>query len=185
MSEKQAKKVRKDTPKAAPVKKQSIFTPLNIIIAVAVIAVLALGVWATAGKVIESMPQPQTVATIAESEGLTVEEFLAKCGLSDKGFTGDTLTEEFFGVYTVANQASYEGLSLEELNEKYGFTDMSEDTLWQEATNKITVGAMAKMDGYEFEEYKTTMGLPEEVTADMTYEEAIEIVQKAAEAAQN
>lgn len=185
MSEKQAKKERKNTPETTPVAKKSIFTPINIVIAVVIVAVLALGAWATYDKILESRPAPQTVGTAAETDGLSVEEFLEKCGLSDAGFDADTEMEEFFEAYTVANHAKYEGLSVEELLEKYGFADMPEDTLWQDATKKIKMSVMAELEGYEFEEYKTMVGLPDEVTADTTYEDALAIFQKAASESQN
>ena len=73
----------------------------NIVVTLVIVAVVAVGGWAAYGKIQANIAAEkeataatqqeeapaQTVATVAESEGLSVEDFFAKTGLTDMVIT--------------------------------------------------------------------------------------------------
>lgn len=188
MSEKQAKRERKDrAPVHAPVKKNKGNVLTNIVIILIVVAIAALGVWAAYGKIKSELPQEQapvvaTIAQLAEAEGTTAEELLAKCGLADAGLTGESAQEELFAVLTVAGYAGYEGKTTDEIKKEYAIEGVEDDMLWQDAQMQIPMSKVAQMQGAaSFEEFATQIGLPPEITADMTQGDALDIMQAATE----
>lgn len=194
MSEKQAKRERKElTHIEAPKKKADKGNVLMTVIAVLVIvAIAALGVWATWDKIAagisagetntaETAPV-QTVADLAESEGQSVEELLLRCGLADSGITGETSQEEFFTILTVENYANYQGKTADELKAEYGIEDVANDTLWQDAQMQMPMSKVAEQMGMTFEEFAKQNSFPAEITADMPQIDAITLLQQQAAA---
>lgn len=189
MSEKRAKRERKESAQNAVKrtrdKKKLAF---DAAVALIVVVVLGLGVWACRDKIgfvpsnntateQQTETSVATVAQLAESEEMSVEDFLAKCGMSESGLTGESTQEEFYGKLTVANYASYVGKTAEELKAEYGIEDVSDDELWQDAQMQTPMSKVAENYGMSFEEFAEQNGLPESITADMTQGQAIALMQ--------
>lgn len=192
MSERQAKKMRKEqqpTEVKKPRNTSRIVT--NLVIVLVVLAVAGLGVFASWDIIKAALPQGgeqqtvQTIASIAEVEGLTAEELLAKCDLADAGLTADSPADDMFALLTVEKFAKYEDMTADELKADYGLPeDTANDALWQEAQMKMPMSKVAeKQYGISFDEFKTQNGLPEEITAEMTQEQALIVMQSAMVAA--
>lgn len=184
MSEKQAKRMRKEMAenkpevKAAPRK----IWPKLVAIAV-IIAVAGLGAYATRDKLAALIPQPEapvieTIADVAESEGITVDELLAKCGMTELGFTAETSAEELYSAFTIESYAKFEDKTPEEVKKDFAIEQLANDTLWQDAMMKVPMGIVAQQLGTTFEEYVEMNGFPEEITEDMPYEEALALWQE-------
>lgn len=196
MSEKRAKRERKARVNVTePAKKKNTKAVVaNVVIVLVVVALAAAGVWAAYGKIKGDAPQHQeeeqvqtiqTVADLATNEGVTVQELLDKCGITDPSITGESTQESFFAILTVENYAKYEGKTAEELKAEYGIESVENDTLWQEAQMQMPMSKVAELQyGVTFEELKEQTGLAEQITADMTQGQALAIMQ-AAQAAQN
>lgn len=187
MSEKRAKRERKELEAVKPVVKKSNKGAIlsNIVIVVVIAAIAGLGIFATKDKLatvftttdVAQEQQVQTVADIAESEGMTAEELLEKCGMTDLGLTAESTADEMYSNFTIDSYAKYEGKTAEELKAENKIEDLPNDTNWIEASMKIPMSVMAEQSGLSFEEFAQQSGLPEGVTADMTYEEAMTIIQ--------
>lgn len=191
MSEKQAKRERKaqaDVP--APAKKKNVkAVVINIVAILVVAAIAAVGVWAAYDKIKADAPQQQeeeqvqtsqTVADLATNEGVTVQELLDKCGITDPSITGESSQEEFFAILTVENYAKYEGKTVEELKAEHGIESVENDALWQDAQMQMPMSKVAELQyGMTFEEFKEQTGLAEQITADMTQAQALEVLQSA------
>lgn len=192
MSESRAKKQRKEqAPQVVTKKKDKGGILFNIVVTLVIVAVAAVGGWEAYKKIQENAAtnttetitqedvQPQTVATVAQEEELSVEDFLAKVGLADSGLTAESTAEELMAKMTIENFAKFEDKDVEEFKTMYGIEALSNDTLWTEAQMKVTMGKMAENQyGLSFEEFATQAQLPPEITAETTQEEAIAIMQQ-------
>lgn len=188
MSERQAKLNRKTKTEQKETVKNPKKTLETVVCVVIIAAVAGLGVYASWDKIkpavgtettqtTDSEQQTQTVADIAESEGITAEELLEKCGLADSGLTGESDATEFYAKLTVEGFAKSEGKTAAELKAEYGIESVSDDTLWQEAQMKVPMSKIAEQNGQSFADFAEASGLPEEITESTTYEEAIKILQ--------
>ena len=190
MSEKQAKLKRKSA-QTEEIKKEK--NPKKVIAAIAMIVIAAAiagtGGYASWQKIKDSLPASTasdtaadtqtaaTVATIAEQNGTTAEELLKKCGMEDSGLTADSSAEEFSQKLTVAGYAGMEDKSADDLKKEYGLESESDDELWSEAMMKVKMSKIAEQNGSSFEDFAKNNSLPEEITADTTYGDAITIMQ--------
>ena len=140
MSERQAKLKRKnEIIKETPKKKKSkldIFS--NIIIVILILAILGIGGWAVyskfsqqAGQNISEEITPPTITEQAQSEGISVEEFLSKYEIpTDSALTGDSLLTEAIPYMTLKNYAAFSGTDIQTAKESIGITkDYADDTL--------------------------------------------------------
>jgi len=188
MSERSAKKNKKEM--VSPVFKPRKSTAEKVMIAVFVViflAVIGLGGWAVADKIIKEKAaetpvteeqQTVTVGQIALEEGLSVEEFLKKVGLESSGLTEESTSEELFEVMTVTGFAAFENMEVGEFKKKYKIEDVSDDTPWTTARGKVTMGTLAEIEGISFEEFAQGMGFPPEVTAETTQDEFQKIIEE-------
>ena len=136
MSERQAKLKRKNEVVNAPAKKKKSALDIasNIIIVVLILAVLGIGGWAVYSK-FSQMPSNQdvvapTISEYAQSEGITVEEFLTKYGLSEvPEITGDSLISDAMSYMTLGNYAALVGTDVAEIKEGMGLgEEYTDDT---------------------------------------------------------
>lgn len=190
MSEKQAKLKRKSAETTEIKKKKN---PKNVIATVAAVLVVAaiagVGGYASWQEIKANRPastdttdvsdtaQTQTVADLAESEGMSVDELLEKGKLTDSGLTADSDAQEFNALLTVEGFAAMQDMTADEIRAQYGLEGEKDDTLWSEASMNIKMSKIAEDNGMGFDEFKENSGIPEEITADMTYGEAMEIIQ--------
>ena len=183
MSESKAKKQRKGQAPQAPVKKDKSGVIFNIVVTLVIVIVVGLGGWACydtikANMPVEEEPQVQTVANVAQEEEMSVEDFLAKVGLEDAGLTAESTADELVALMTIENFAKFEDTEVEEFKAMYGIEALANDTPWSEAQMQIPMGKMAENQyGMSFEDFATQNQLPPEITAEMTQEEAVAIMQ--------
>lgn len=185
MSESRAKKQRKEqAPQVVAKKKDKRGIIFNIVVTLVIAAVVVAGGWACYDTIKANMPAPeepqvQTVANVAQEEELSVEDFLAKVGLEDAGLTAESTAEELMAKMTIENFAKFEETEVEEFKAMYGIEALANDTPWSEAQMQIPMGKMAENQyGMSFEEFATQNQLPPEITAEMTQEEAVAIMQQ-------
>ena len=185
MSESRAKRERKEQPKdtikAAP-KKSKAEIILSIVAVILVVAVAGLGGYAVKDDIkalLPEKPQPQieTIGDYAESVDTTVEELLAKCGMEDLGLTEKSDMDEMYEKFTIDSYAKFSDTDVEALKAIYGIQDLPNDTSWQDAQMKMPMFKMAEQAGMTFEDFAAQNQLPEEITKDTTYEEAMKIME--------
>jgi len=185
MSESKAKKQRKEqVPQVAEKKKKKDKSGIifNIVVTLVIVAIAVVGGWAAYEKIkanmpVEEEPQVQTVAQVAQEEELSVEDFLAKVGLTDSGLTAESTAEELVAKMTIENFAKFEDTEVEEFKVMYGIESLANDTPWSEAQMQIPMGKMAENQyDMSFEDFAAQNHLPPEITAEMTQEEAIAIM---------
>lgn len=154
MSERQAKLKRKnevvlETPKK---KKSKLDIFSNIIIIILVLAVLGIGGWAVYSKFSQQAEQnvseemtPPTITEQAQTEGISVEEFLSKYEIpADLAITGDSLLTEAIPYMTLKNYATLLNLDIEAVKENMGITkDYPEDTLVSEILDDMVANEEA------------------------------------------
>jgi hypothetical protein len=167
---------------------------INLVLAVIIIAVLAVGSVAVYRKVSDNMltkaiadgTAPQTVATLAKQAGQSVDEYLADYGLSDSDVKGDTSTTDFLNNLTVKYFAAYNGEDFDSFVETYGLTDkVTEDTLWPDAEKLIPfgiyIGGSADVNdedtATQLESIKSTYGLDDSVNASTPWGEVQPIIE--------
>lgn len=186
MSEKQAKKLRKEQPqqKAAAVKKTGSW--FNAVLVIVIAAVLALGGYMVYDRYKENHPstEPETVADRAKTEGITADEFLAKYGIDTvDGVDKDTALSTATGYMTVEKYAEFEGTTVDELKANYGFDDaVTNDMVMNDAQEYVTVSKAAEMSGVDYASMLQMYGLTEEeLPQDMLFKDAKPILQAAQE----
>ena len=127
--------------------------------------------------------QQETVETIASGEGLSVEEYLKKIGLEDSGLTGKSTAQELWSKLTIENYALMKDLDVNEFKAMYGIEKLENTMLWSEAELKVPMGKVAEVEyGITFEQFATENSLPEAITAETTFEEALAIMEAQAAA---
>lgn len=190
MSERRAKRNRKEM--ASEIKKteknpKKVLS--NIVIAVVIAAVAGLGAYASYDKIKSELPtasedassnaaETQTIADLAESRGITAEELLANCGMTELGLTAESTADEMYAQFTIDSYAKFEEKTADELKAEYGIEQLANDTNWQEAQMLVPMSKIAEQSGMSFDEFAEQNGLPESITEDMTYEEAIMAIQE-------
>jgi hypothetical protein len=167
---------------------------INLVLAVIIIAVLAVGSVAVYRKISDNMltkaiadgTAPQTVATLAKQAGQSVDEYLADYGLSDSDVKGDTSTTDFLNNLTVKYFAAYNGEDFDSFVDQYGLTDkVTEDTMWPDAEKLIPlgiyIGGSADVDdedtATQLASIKSTYGLDDSVNASTPWGEVQPIIE--------
>ncbi len=162
MSERKAKTKRKNEIKQTTKKKMSALDVIsNIIIIILILTVLGVGGWAVYSK-FSQMPKEDTTETIvtptisqtAEEEGISVEEFLSRYGLSEtEGLTGDTEITEMMPLMTLENYAKFSGADVETIKQGMGISeDYANDTLMSEILADMTAAEQESDEETQAEE---------------------------------
>ncbi|MGN0106761.1 MAG: hypothetical protein ACI4A5_03565 [Hominilimicola sp.] len=166
---------------------------VNVIIAVVIIAFVAVGVYATYGKVSEGIEEKAitngekdaTVAYLAKQADMSVEDYLAQYGLSLGDSVKKKSTEaEMTDNMTIENYLKYSGMeqTADEIIADAGLTDkVTKDTLWKDFLPQVPISMM--YDEETLNQIKTSMDLGDEVTSDMTYGDFEKLMQEKSEAA--
>lgn len=163
-------------------------------IVVAVIAVIALGVFATHSKIsdnitrnkIESGEIAEPVWHAAEKAGMSIEDFLAEYSLTvTDEVNGDTPVSDLFGYMTLenytnlANEGNEEPVNLDELIEGWGLTGkVTKDTMWKDVQPLMPVSAVLGSD--QLAQYKEAYSLGDEVNDNTPYGEFEKIIEEKA-----
>lgn len=152
---------------------------MNVIIAVVIIAVLGLGVWAVAPKISEGVKNrasssqsdntqqsSATLGDMAAAEGISFDEYIEKYGLKDAGLTAEDDYQSALYEMTVENFAKATGTTAEEIMSEYKLpASVTADTKWGEAQLEMPAGVALGGDD-KFEQAKATYGLGDEFTAE-------------------
>lgn len=159
---------------------------VNVVIAVVIIVFVAVGVYATYGKISEGIQdkaiasgeREATVEYLAKQSGMSVEDYLAQYGLS----LGDTISaktaeSEMLDNMTIENYAKYNGQDADEMINGTGLQDkVTKDTLWKDFLPQVPV--VSVLGEETFNQLKTQLGLGDEVTADMPYGDFEKLMQE-------
>jgi hypothetical protein len=195
MSQKKAREARKEQaaqPKQQSKKKhrtrQDII--LNIIIAAVILAVAGAGAYAVGSQIAKNRQeaaqtqqqgtdgeqQQQTIKTAAESQGISVADYLNEYGLAAD--TPETMPlGEAYNKMTVENVAKASGQSVEEFRQSTYLPDEVSDTMiWSEAQKEMPVRAM--MSEEEFNQAKQEYSLGDDITLDMKWKDFLPIIQE-------
>lgn len=161
-------------------------------IVIAVIAVIALGVFATQGKIADNITRnkiasgemPEPVWHAAETAGMSIEDFLAEYSLtvSDE-VNGDTPVSDLYGYMTLenytnlANEGNEEPVNVDELIEGWGLTGkVTKDTLWKDVQPLMPLSATIGTD--LLAQYKEMYNLGDEVNENTPYGEFEKILEE-------
>ncbi len=164
----------------------------TLAVIVAIVAVLALAVFATQGKIaknivdnkIESGEMAEPVSHAAEAAGMSIEDYLAQYSLtvSDE-VNGDTPVSDLYDYMTLenyinmANEGNEEPINVDEVIKEWGLEGkVTKDTQWKDV--QLLMPLSASMSEEQIAQYKETYGLGDEVTADMPYGEFEEILKQ-------
>lgn len=186
MSERQAKRQRKAEPQvqAAPKKKAKSPWWFNLIIGVVIAAVLVVGGYAVWQQYAETHPStdPETVADRAETEGITVDEFLTKYGIDGiEEVNGETELGTAQGYMTITKYAEHLGVTADQvkLDNKMPET-VTDDMTVNEAIGFVKMSDMATLQGTDIATLRETYGITEEeLPDDMLYKDAQEVLNAA------
>lgn len=163
-------------------------------IVIAVIAVIALGVFATQSKIadnitrnkIESGEMAEPVWHAAETAGMSIEDFLAEYSLtvSDE-VNGDTPVSDLYGYMTLenyanlANEGNEEAVNVDELIEGWGLTGkVTKDTMWKDVQPLMPLSATIGSE--QLAQYKEMYNLGDEVNENTPYGEFEKILEEKA-----
>ena len=162
---------------------------VNVIIAVVIIAFIAVGVYATYGKISEGIEEKAitsgekeaTVEYLAKQSGMSVEDYLAQYGLSlGDTIKKDTAESEMLDNMTVENYAKYNGQDADEMINGTGLQDkVTKDTLWKDFLPQVPV--VSVLGEETFNQLKAQFG--DEVTPDMPYGDFEKLMQEKQNAA--
>ncbi len=164
----------------------------TLAVVIAIVAVLALAVWATYGKIsknivdnkIASGEMAETVSHAAETAGMSVEDYLAQYSLtvSDE-VNGDTAVSDIYGYMTfenymnMSNEGSEEPTDIDTVIKEWGLEGkVTKDTQWKDVEPLMPLSA--NMTEEQLAQYKESYGLGDEVTLNTTYGEFEEIIQQ-------
>lgn len=176
--EKKMAKKQKEKKRTSPAEKV-----INAVLVIIVVAVLVLAGFAVGPKVSEKikamLPQPDTsvVSGMAESLGLSVDEFKAEYGLPENA-TGETAMADVVTELTLANYAKVSGTDYETLVADMGIAEkVTEDMTFGEAEALIPFGIY--VGGEEsFNQLKEAYALDDSITMDTPWGEVRPVIEQ-------
>lgn len=168
---------------------------VNVIIAIVLAAFVAVGVYATYGKLSEGIKDKKiasgeaeaTVDYLARQANMSVEDYLAQYGLTlSDTVTKDTPESEMTDNMTIENYLKYTGMeqTADQVISDAGLADtVTKDTLWKDFFPQLPVSMV--YDQTTFDQLKTQLGLGDDVTIDMKYGDFEKILEEKTAAAQD
>lgn len=159
---------------------------VNAIIAIVILAVLGVAVYAVYGRVSKNLEtkaitegrKEATIRYLAEQQGMSVKEFFAEYGLENSGLSGSEPISEMYGKMTVENFAKYSGEDLDTFLEEYQLKDkVSADDLWEDAELKLPLSVYVGSEEY-VDSFKEFYGLDESVNKDTPWGDVKDIVEQ-------
>ncbi len=107
-----------------------------------------------------------TLLELAESQGLTVDEFKVQYDLPDQ-LKRNTPVSEVEAAIPFYKMAELNGVATEELKAELGLpADLADDTAWGDAYGQVTLQRIADLNGIALSEFLAAYGLPPETTPD-------------------
>ncbi len=152
---------------------------VNVVIALIIIAFVVLGVLAIRDKIsiapkneaddTTSTDTTQTVQQLADTAGMSVEDYLAQYGLtlSDE-LTAESSENDMINDMTIENYAKYGDMETEDLLQGLS-ENVTKDTVMKDLMNMPAVDVLGGEDA--FNAAKEQYGLDDSVTGDMTWSE--------------
>ncbi len=179
MSERQAKRNRKEQPVKVVAKKKPDYL-VNGIIALVIIGFASLGSVAVVNEY-RANDGVTTVKEYAKENGITVDEFMSKYGLEGKDVKPGTEINEASSSMPLDKYAEYSGTTVEELKAQSGWGDeVTNEMTITEAQDYTKIGNMIAGMGMDYAEYLAMFGLTEEeLPADTTMKDAQPIIEAA------
>lgn len=156
---------------------------INAGLVIIVVAILVLAGFAVGPKMYDGimamLPQPDTsvVSGMADSLGLSVDEFKAEYGLPDNA-TADTLMSDVVAELTLSNYAKLSGTDYETLVSDMGVSEkVTEDMTFGEAEELIPFGIY--VGGEEnYNQIKQNYALDDSITMDTPWGEVRPIIEQ-------
>ncbi len=167
---------------------------LNIIIAVVMIAIIGISVYAIYNTVstkviksrIESGETEPTLSYMAESAGISVEEFLTQYGLENAGLSKNSKETEVTDKMTLTNYATYTGTTVEDILKQYYLEDKADgNTLYADLKAMLTVKSMIGGDEESFKQFKEYYSLDDSITMDTLWSEVEPVIEEKIKEMQN
>lgn len=165
---------------------------VTLAVVIAIIAALALGVYATYGKIskniidnkIENGEMEETVSHAAEAAGMSIEDYLADYSLTvNDEVNGDTPINDLYGYMTfenymtMANEGNEESVDINSVIEEWGLTGkVTKDTQWKDVEQLMPLSA--RFSDEQLAQYKSTYGLGDEVNGSTTYGDFEKIIEQ-------
>lgn len=160
---------------------------INAVIALIIIAFVAVGVYATYGKISEGIKDKAiangeaeaTVEYLAKQANMPVEDYLAQYGLElNDTIKEDTTESEMLDNMTIEYYAQYNGQDADEMINGTGLQDkVTKDTLWKDFLPQVP--AISVIGGEEaFNQMKTQYGFGDEVTMDMPWGDLEKLIEE-------
>ncbi|MBR5271237.1 MAG: hypothetical protein IKV64_03530 [Clostridia bacterium] len=167
---------------------------LNIIIAIVMVAVIGVSIYAiyttASTKIIksriESGETEPNLSYMAESAGLSVDEFLNQYGLENAGLSKNSSQTEVTDKMTLTNFATYSGTTVEDILKQYYLEDKANgDTLYADFKAMWTVKSMVGGDEESFKQVKEYYGLDDSITMDTPWSEVEPVIEEKTKEMQN
>ena len=180
MSERQAKKNRKEQPLKVVAKKKPDYL-MNGILALVIIGFASLGTVAVVNEY-KANDGITTIKEYAKENDMTVDEFLSKYGLEGKEDVKPSMeVNEASALMPIDKYAEYSGTTVEELKAQSGWGDeVTNEMTITEAQDYTKIGNMIAGMGMDYAEYLAMFGLTEEeLPADTTMKDAQPIIEAA------
>lgn len=186
MSERQAKKLRKQEPEVVKAKAKKTKSPwwFTLIIVVVIAAVVGVGGYAVWQQYAETHPStdPETVEDRAKTEGISVDEFLAKYGIDGiEEVNGDTVLTNAQGYMTLTKYAEHMGVTTDQVKLDNRMPEtVTDDMTINEAIGFVKMSDMAELQGTDIATLRETYGITEEeLPGDMLYKDGQEVLNAA------
>ena len=190
MSERQAKKIRKEqTTEVVKKKADKGKIMFYVISTVVVLGFAGLAGYSisqeiksanveTAAQTETATPDTTTLSGYAEALGMTFDDMVTKYGLNAETFTPDMLTEDAMNLFTLENFASMSEKDIETFKTEL---ELPADVQTNIPNTELSTGVMMKVNGYPYTiEQLREYGLAAEITEETKWADAQEAVMTAA-----
>lgn len=168
---------------------------MNAIIAVLIIAVLALAVVAVTPKFKakydekkqeEQANLPDTISKRADEKNMSVEDFISEYGITGDNLSGETMMSDVIPKMTIENYAKLTDTTADDYIAQNNLPadKVTGATTMEEADKLIPIKTVIASSGMDFETFKTTYGLGDDVTEDTAWADVQEQVMAAVQAQQ-
>ncbi len=166
----------------------------NTILAVVMVIVIGISVYAiyttASTKILDNQiatgEKEATLEYMADTEGITVDEFIEKYSLKDAGLSKNSTETEVVNKMTLTNYATIAGTTVDELLKQYYLEDKANsDTVYEDFKAMWTVKSMVQNDEAMLDQLKEYYSLDDSITMDTLWSEVEPIIEAKMEEMQN